>query len=161
MERSPDRTFPPADLMEKLIDGYFDNMNMYLPLLHAPTFRRRVADAAHLHDPAFGAVLLLVCATGSRWTDDPRAQTDDGTTPGWGWFTQVDTVRWSIFERPKVEDVQACAVRDFLPRTHQWLDTHLFWFGSFYSSSRCTSRCRTGPRGAGPSWAWGSGWRRT
>ena len=64
-----------------------------------------------LDDVPLGAVLLLVCATGSRWTDDPRAQTDDGTTPGWCWFTQVDTVRWSIFERPKVEDVQACAVR--------------------------------------------------
>ncbi|KAM5543320.1 hypothetical protein V8D89_003194 [Ganoderma adspersum] len=110
VERSPDRTFPPADLMEKLIDGYFDNLNMYLPLLHAPTFRRSVRDDVHLHEPAFGAVLLLVCATGSRWTDDPRVQTDDGTTPGWCWFTQVDTVRWSIFERPKVEDVQACAL---------------------------------------------------
>ncbi|PIL33896.1 transcription factor [Ganoderma sinense ZZ0214-1] len=110
VERPPDRSYPVADLMEKLIVGYFENINIYLPLLHEPTFRRSVAADAHLREPAFGAVLLLVCAIGSRWTDDPRVQTEDGTTPGWCWFTQVDTVRWSIFERPKVEDVQACAL---------------------------------------------------
>ena len=107
----PDRTFPPTDLMAKLIDGYFDNLNVYMPLLHTPSFQRNVRDGVHLREPLFGAVVLLVCAIGSRWTDDPRVQTDDGTTPGWRWFTQVDTVRWSIFERPTVEDVQACAVR--------------------------------------------------
>nr|QDK64611.1 cellulolytic transcriptional activator 2 [Ganoderma lucidum] len=106
----PDRNFPPADLMAELIAGYFDNVNIYLPLLHRPSFQRNVQDGAHLRQSAFGAVVLLVCAIGSRWVDDPRVETEDGTTPGWCWFTQVDTVRWSIFERPKVEDVQACAL---------------------------------------------------
>ncbi|KAI1791322.1 fungal-specific transcription factor domain-containing protein [Ganoderma leucocontextum] len=110
VEQPPYRNFPPADLMEKLIDGYFDGVNIYLPLLHRPTFQNNVQDGLHLREKAFGAVLLMVCAIGSRWTDDPRVETDDGTTPGWCWFTQVDTLRWSIFERPKVEDVQACSL---------------------------------------------------
>ena len=112
----PNRSYPPADLMANLIAGYFDNMNIYLPLLHRTRFEKNVQEGVHLCEPAFGAVLLLVCAIGSRWTDDRRMQTDDGTMPGWGWFTQVDTVRWSVWERPRVEDVQACAVGANSPR---------------------------------------------
>lgn len=111
----PDRNFPPADLMAKLIDGYFDHVNIYMPLLHKPSFQRSVHDGVHLRAPAFGAVVLLVCAIGSRCTESLPLETEDGTTPGWCWFTQVDTVRWSIFERPKVEDVQACVVRAVNP----------------------------------------------
>ena len=96
--------------MDKLIDGYFDNINVYAPLLHKPTLQNKIKDGLHLRDGLFGGIVLLVCANGARWVDDPRLVMDDGSVPGWQWFMQVDTVRWSILARPKLEDLQACVV---------------------------------------------------
>ncbi|EJF60413.1 hypothetical protein DICSQDRAFT_137505 [Dichomitus squalens LYAD-421 SS1] len=102
--------FPEPDLMDKVVDGFFENVNVYLPLLHKPTLQNKIEDSLHLRDGLFGAVVLLVCANGALWVDDPRLETDDGNVPGWKWFMQVDTVRWSILARPKLEDIQACAL---------------------------------------------------
>ncbi|KAI0692333.1 fungal-specific transcription factor domain-containing protein [Cytidiella melzeri] len=97
--------FPPADLMLDLISLYFTEYNIYTPLLHRPTFDLNLKSGLHLQDNGFGAVVLIVCALGSRASDDPRVLLDversgaekNGTSDseqtyhsaGWEWFDQV------------------------------------------------------------------------
>ncbi|KAF8825433.1 hypothetical protein HHX47_DHR7000211 [Lentinula edodes] len=52
-------TFPEADLLASLINAYFDNVNIILPLLHRPTFERSVLEKLHYHDDMFAAIVLL------------------------------------------------------------------------------------------------------
>ncbi|TFK84862.1 hypothetical protein K466DRAFT_495789 [Polyporus arcularius HHB13444] len=106
----PYRDFPPPDLMEQLVDAFFTNYNLFVPILHRPIFEQGIKDGLHLRDRAFGAVVLLVCANGSRVVDDPRVRTEDGRVAGWRWFEQVETARWSYLERPRLEDLQTCAL---------------------------------------------------
>lgn len=117
-EHAPHKDFPPPDLLEKLIDLYFKNMNDYLPLLHRPTFEQGVREGLHLRDEGFGSTVLLVCANGSRFTDDPRVLLDDNTIPqsaGWKWFQQVQMVRKSLLAPPRLYDLQIYAVRHPCP----------------------------------------------
>ncbi|KAJ6479497.1 fungal-specific transcription factor domain-containing protein [Mycena vitilis] len=109
--------FPPADLLSSLIDLYFVHKNVYFPLLHRPSFERSVADGLHLREPAFGTVLLLVCAMGSRFSDDPRV-CPPGTEPlkcGWEFFDQVPFQLGHLFEKPSVWHLQYyCLATSFL-----------------------------------------------
>ncbi|KAI0749212.1 fungal-specific transcription factor domain-containing protein [Daedaleopsis nitida] len=112
-EHSPHKDFPPQDLLTKLVDLYFTNMNDYMPLLHRPTFEQGVKDGLHLHDEGFGSTVLLVCANGSRFTDDPRVLLDDSQIPqsaGWKWFQQVQMVRKSLLAPPRLYDLQIYAL---------------------------------------------------
>lgn len=115
-EHQPHKDFPPADLLAKLVDLYFDNMNDYMPLLHRPTFQQGVKDGLHLHDEGFGSTVLLVCANGARFTEDPRVLLDENPIPqsaGWKWFQQVQMVRKSLLAPPRLYDLQIYAVRPF------------------------------------------------
>jgi hypothetical protein len=47
---------------------------MYLPLLHRPTFQN--ASGLHRVYLSFGAVVLLVCALGAKYSDDLRVLLD-------------------------------------------------------------------------------------
>lgn len=51
---------------------YFTRFNILLPLLHRPTFEAQLAQKLHWRDPSFAAVVLLVCANGSRFSNDTR-----------------------------------------------------------------------------------------
>ena len=70
----PHSNFPPDGLMQHLIDCYFKRMNVAIPPLHKPTFEKGIADGLHKRNTTFGAVVLLVCAIGSRYSNDPRVQ---------------------------------------------------------------------------------------
>ncbi|TFK92492.1 hypothetical protein K466DRAFT_480450 [Polyporus arcularius HHB13444] len=101
--------FPPPDLVHTLIDLYFAEVNAYSPLLHEPTFRRCVSQGLHLSPGGFGATLLLVCATGARWSRDARTLgtgTSTSNWPGWTWFQQVESVYRSVVAPPDVYDLQ-------------------------------------------------------
>ncbi|QRV90687.1 Fungal specific transcription factor domain [Ceratobasidium sp. AG-Ba] len=67
-----DLWFPPDDLLNSLVDLYFTRFNVLLPLLHRPTFEAQLKQKLHWRDPSFAAVVLLVCANGSRFSDDTR-----------------------------------------------------------------------------------------
>ncbi|KAG8741047.1 hypothetical protein FRC10_003431 [Ceratobasidium sp. 414] len=67
-----DLWFPPDDLLFSLVDLYFTRFNVLLPLLHRPTFESQLAQKLHWRDPSFAAVVLLVCANGSRFSNDTR-----------------------------------------------------------------------------------------
>ncbi|KAJ6587578.1 fungal-specific transcription factor domain-containing protein [Mycena vulgaris] len=121
-------SFPPPDLAAHLIGLYFEHVNVYLPLLHRPTFERGVVEGLHHRDDGFAAILLLVCAVASRWSDDPRVVAPGGTEGvgvpkpvggrlacGWGWFDQVPLVGNHLFGQAKLYDLQYyCLAVQFL-----------------------------------------------
>ncbi|KAK7024381.1 Gypsy retrotransposon integrase-like protein 1 [Paramarasmius palmivorus] len=101
--------FPEEDLMRHLVDLYFKNINVFIPLLHRPTFERNIVENLHLQNDMFGAVLLLVCANGSRYSNDPRVLLDgvnSWLSCGWRWFDQVQLVRNSLLSPPTLYDLQ-------------------------------------------------------
>ena len=101
--------FPPDDFMPCLIDLYFEQINLFFPLLHRPTFERSVAEGLHHTDYWFGALLLLVCAIGSQYTDDSRVLWEgevDYRSSGWRWFQQVQLTRQNIPGPPNIYNLQ-------------------------------------------------------
>ena len=107
-----DQDFPPPDLMAELINLYFVHFNAYLGLLHRPTFEGDLRAGLHMRDRGFGTIVLLVCATGSTWGHGtPKGEPHEA--PGWQWFNKVSTTQYSLLARPRLCDVQACAVRPF------------------------------------------------
>ncbi|KIK82329.1 hypothetical protein PAXRUDRAFT_153943 [Paxillus rubicundulus Ve08.2h10] len=101
--------FPDEDLGISLVNLYFVYMNCLTPLLHRPSFERKVIRGDHLHDSSFGAVYLLVCAVGSRFSDDPHVLlegTDSEHSAGWKYFQQVQMVRKTLLGPPCLEDLQ-------------------------------------------------------
>ncbi|KAJ7122252.1 fungal-specific transcription factor domain-containing protein [Mycena epipterygia] len=85
---------PPPDLVAHLAELYFTHAHIYLPVLHRQTFDRRVEMGMDHWDDGFAAIVLIVCAIGSRWSDDPRvllpASKDKSLLRcGWEWFNQV------------------------------------------------------------------------
>ncbi|KAF7294504.1 Fungal-trans domain-containing protein [Mycena kentingensis (nom. inval.)] len=106
-------TFPPPDLAESLIDLYFDNVNLLLPLLHRPTFDRQVAAGVPLENGGFAATYLLVCAIGSRYSSDPRVLldgTDNSHSCGWRWFEQLQLTRDPLGPPVSIYDLQTVAL---------------------------------------------------
>lgn len=106
---APRYDFPDADLMESLMTLYFTHININLPILHQPTFRRSVAEGLHLRDQRFAATLLLVCAVGSKYSNDPRVIVDGSGSElscGWKWFDQVQILRKSLFDAPASYELQ-------------------------------------------------------
>jgi hypothetical protein len=78
--------------MMSLVYMYFLNINVFLPLLHRPTFQTALTTSTHLHDDGFAATLLLVCALGACYSDDPRVYLSRVTSrksAGWKWYSQV------------------------------------------------------------------------
>ncbi|KAJ3505766.1 hypothetical protein NLJ89_g7247 [Agrocybe chaxingu] len=101
--------FPEPDLAEHLIDLYFEFVNLYLPLLHRPTFEKSVQDGLQHTNQSFASVYLLVCAVGSRFSADPRVRLDgieSYHSCGWKWFDQVQVVKKSLLSPPSLYDLQ-------------------------------------------------------
>ena len=99
MKQTTRYTFPPPDLLDSLIDHYFSSVNMPLPLLHRPIFEWSVAMQLHHRDDDFGAIVLLVCALGARYSIDDRVKmdgVDDWHSSGWRWYNQVEAHRRSF-----------------------------------------------------------------
>ncbi|KAG7089094.1 hypothetical protein E1B28_010803 [Marasmius oreades] len=110
--------FPDDDLLRELVELYFKHVNLFIALLHKPTFMRHLEDNLHHKDEGFGAVVLLVCANGSRYSNDPRVLldgVDSWLSSGWKWFDQVQLIRKSILSPPALFDLQFyCLACQFL-----------------------------------------------
>jgi hypothetical protein len=104
--------FPDSDLMSELVRHYFQEDQIYYPILHRPSFEHAIASGQHLRDNGFAGVLLLVCALGSRYTNDPRVFIHGAPTQsaGWKWYSQVQMIRKSPLAAPRLHDVQQYAV---------------------------------------------------
>ncbi|KAJ6550108.1 fungal-specific transcription factor domain-containing protein [Mycena capillaripes] len=104
----PQHSFPDDDLLHILVNIYFDQINPLSGILHFPTFRDSLANGLHTRDPHFGAVVLVVCASASRYSSDPRVFIDGATehSCGWKWFRQVRPLRTSFSPQPSLYQLQ-------------------------------------------------------
>ena len=106
--------YPERDLLWSLVDHYFYEVHIFFPLLHRPTFERELAEGLHLRDLMFGNTVLLVCALGSKFSDDPRVLVEgSGTTRSSGhkWYAQVDFGKTSFDKEASLHELQMYAVR--------------------------------------------------
>ncbi|PPQ91999.1 hypothetical protein CVT25_004655 [Psilocybe cyanescens] len=103
--------YPDYELLMNLVTLYFEKTNSLIPLLHAPTFLRLLASGRHYWDASFGMTVLLVCAIGSRYSDDPRVISEmdagaPGLSSGWHYFSQVPVHRKILLLKTSVYDLQ-------------------------------------------------------
>jgi hypothetical protein len=106
--------FPEPDLFAHLVDAYFGNSNILLPILHRPTLEQSIFDGQHFVDEAFGGVVLLVCAIGARFSRDPRVQLPDTGawhSAGWAYFSQVRFASKIMVSGSRLYDLQVICVR--------------------------------------------------
>lgn len=119
-EPPPDFVFPDADLLPFLTDAYFTHINPFLPLLHRPSFEKSVQDGVHLRNSSFGGSLLLVCALGAQYSEDPRVFIEGSNSlhsAGWKWFEQVPVPNKSVSEQPTLHDLQNHALSILFSRS--------------------------------------------
>ncbi|KAK7473111.1 Gypsy retrotransposon integrase-like protein 1 [Stygiomarasmius scandens] len=107
----PTYIFPDEDLIRSLTEYYFTRVNPFFPLLHRPTFERSIKERLHLIDITFGGSVLLVCAVGARYSDDPRVFSEGPGVPasaGWAYYTQVPIVRQNLqlSAKPTLYEIQ-------------------------------------------------------
>ncbi|KAF5343371.1 hypothetical protein D9758_015622 [Tetrapyrgos nigripes] len=91
--------FPDPYEIKRLVDAYFDCHNLFSPLLHRPSFERSLADKLHIRDEAFGAVVLAVCAIGSRYRYGQINSSDPNVmfvVSGIKWFHQLPIQRFAF-----------------------------------------------------------------
>jgi len=81
---------------------------------------RSLDDGLHFRDDKFGALVLLVCATASRYSDDPRTLLECGHlhSAGWKWFSQVEPFASGVISSPELFDLQV-AVVSIIHQLHQ------------------------------------------
>ncbi|KAI0351927.1 hypothetical protein OH77DRAFT_1461366 [Trametes cingulata] len=105
--------FPQGDLLHELVNLYFRQHNDYTPLLHEPTFWSDIEDGLHLRDAQFGAIVLLVCANGARFSDDPLVLldgSDSWNSAGWKWFELADNMHKSLRTPIHPRELQVAAL---------------------------------------------------
>ncbi|KAK0466093.1 fungal-specific transcription factor domain-containing protein [Desarmillaria tabescens] len=110
-----DFKFPPGDLIPTLIDSYFMYFNTFLPILHRPTFDKSLKEGLHYKNYQFGGVVLIVCALGSKYVDDPRVLMEGEQSKwsnGWKWVAQVTSRRRAFpsLDPPNLYDTQSCCL---------------------------------------------------
>ncbi|KAF8199745.1 fungal-specific transcription factor domain-containing protein [Mycena galopus ATCC 62051] len=117
-EDIPQYSFPEPDLLLHLVDKYFAEVNSFWPVLHRPTFARKVADELHLRDHRFGGTLLMVAALGARYSDDPRVLLPDYTLhyAGWKWYSQVRVIPRHLIYKPDLYELQTVALSALYPK---------------------------------------------
>jgi hypothetical protein len=82
---------PPKDLMPILLDAYF--RNTFFPIIHRQLFETQLRDGVHKQEKTFLRLVLLVCANGARWCDDPRVFDERwpvSRSAGHQWFGQFE-----------------------------------------------------------------------
>jgi hypothetical protein len=104
--------FPEPELMHSLFESYFENLNLFAPLLHKPSFLASVKGGLHKTDPYFGAVVLLVCAIGAKMRPLPGTLFDTSRpdSAGWQWFSEVQRARKPFLAAPRLEVLQMLVV---------------------------------------------------
>ena len=104
--------FPEPTLLQTLVDNYFHYVNLESPLLHRPTFEKELLGNLHKREPAFGAIVLLVCAIGSRYTEDPRVR-----------LSEDEAIRiFKAYSAERGNESRAGDVND--PSTHKQRERH-------------------------------------
>lgn len=80
-----------------------------MPLLHRPTFFKMLLEKQHHRDVSFGTVVLMVCALGARYSQDPQVLSSgdtSGLSAGWQYFRQVPLHPDGFRVSPVLHDLQ-------------------------------------------------------
>ncbi|KAE9393186.1 hypothetical protein BT96DRAFT_924228 [Gymnopus androsaceus JB14] len=105
----PPFEFPPDDLMTDLVDLYFVHLDQIMPIVHRPMFTKFLAEGLHHKDRSFGGLLLVMCAVGSLFSDDPRIFEENTTSEqsvGWKYIRQIQPLNCSFVEPASIYDIQ-------------------------------------------------------
>ncbi|KAF9450417.1 hypothetical protein P691DRAFT_810360 [Macrolepiota fuliginosa MF-IS2] len=112
--------FPSDDVANRLFELFFSHTNMYLPLLHRPTFERYWNQRLHHRNVWFAVVCILMFAVASRWYEADQGSVDDSSVKkeywkavGWRWFfvaLDVHCIRRSIFCSATLFEIQTLAL---------------------------------------------------
>ncbi|GJE89787.1 fungal-specific transcription factor domain-containing protein [Phanerochaete sordida] len=110
----PYTSYPEPLLMFELVEEYFLHLNCNFPLLHRPTFEAGIRAGLHLRDEGFGATVLLVCAIGARFSQNPAVLHPGARNwhwAGWQWFDPVRERRKLVPLTPaRLYDLQVAAL---------------------------------------------------
>ncbi|KAF6759564.1 fungal-specific transcription factor domain-containing protein [Ephemerocybe angulata] len=101
--------FPEPHLLRDLVEEYFANSNIMLPLLHRPTFERSLRNGFHFVNDDFGGCVLAVCAIGSLYSRDPRVLLEGSGSEqscGFKYFCQLRLVKDTFLRTPSLYDLQ-------------------------------------------------------
>ncbi|KAJ7471632.1 fungal-specific transcription factor domain-containing protein [Mycena galericulata] len=110
--------FPETNLMAALVSLYFSDVNMFVPLLHRPTFLESISEGLHMHHSGFAATVLLVCAVGSLCGPGTDASDISEEGRGWEWYNQIALSGHTLRQQPTLYDLQAyCLAAEFLSWT--------------------------------------------
>ncbi|KAJ7693300.1 fungal-specific transcription factor domain-containing protein [Mycena rosella] len=112
-DENPLYTFPDPDLLTSLVNLYFKEVNPCSPVLHRPTFKRKLAANLHIRDHRFAATVLMVCSLGARHSDDPRVLLEGETTrhsAGHKWHSQVSVIPKHLIYKPDLYELQTIAL---------------------------------------------------
>ncbi|KAF9778873.1 fungal-specific transcription factor domain-containing protein [Thelephora terrestris] len=121
--------FPDVYLLWHLVDCYFNNINTIFPILHRPSFVCSIQQRLHETSQSFGAVVLLVCAIGCGFTDDPRVLqviSPDSPCTAWKLFHQANSVQkrhylpHSLFEA-QIYPLSALFLEGYSPPDKIWV----------------------------------------
>lgn len=91
--------YPPEDLAEELVDHAFSKVLYLFPMIHRPTFDTLRKSNLQMKSVSFARLYLMVCAVGSRFSDDERVylKGEGGevywSSGGWDYFSQVLNMR--------------------------------------------------------------------
>jgi Fungal specific transcription factor domain len=77
--------FLPDDLVRSLIALFFRHVAPTFPVLDRRKFEDAFNRRLHRESGQHEALVLLVCAIGSTYSNDPRIASNSGNTPGDGW----------------------------------------------------------------------------
>lgn len=101
--------FPPKDLILHLFDLFFRYITPFFPIIHRPTFEVQYADGLHERDTRYSRLVLMICATASIYSDDPRVlhEVNNSRIPGYQYFLDGNNCTHSAAQLP---DLQICVV---------------------------------------------------
>ncbi|KAF5372146.1 hypothetical protein D9758_004968 [Tetrapyrgos nigripes] len=108
---TPIYEFPPPDAFGQFVNAYFREWEPYKPLLHRPSFNKTVADGLHLRDPAFGALVLVVCGFGARLLSGSHQQENLGEY----WVRQIQLDAFVFSPMLELYHLQLYCVCTLLP----------------------------------------------
>ncbi|CAE7179852.1 unnamed protein product [Rhizoctonia solani] len=98
---------PPEDLIPILVDTFF--RMLFFPFIHRGMFEKQLKANLHKRDGTYLRILLLICANGARWCDDPRVLDERWPvklSAGHKWFRQLAYWQKNPMEQIGLQDAQ-------------------------------------------------------
>ncbi|THU84638.1 hypothetical protein K435DRAFT_783681 [Dendrothele bispora CBS 962.96] len=101
--------FPDEDEMQQLVTAYFDGHALYAPILYRPSFEKSLSEGLHLRDNGFGALVLAVCAIGSRYQYKLQvtgSSKESYVESGLKWFDQLPIRQYAFGQNVSLYQMQ-------------------------------------------------------